>query len=170
MEMKAGPSRKNAILGGIAVGFFILSAGLWWLNHRPAKSTVVEDLYASGERRSRSEVSNDLLNGLSEGWYTNGQLQVTEHYVDGVSHGLRTKWYASGKKKSEAQIANGQINGTYTRWYEEGGLAEQATFKQGVPDGKSMAYYPSGCLKAEVLMAEGKPAEQTFWKDGERKP
>jgi antitoxin component YwqK of YwqJK toxin-antitoxin module len=142
----------------------------WWVGHRlEAKPDVVETFYASGERMSRSEISGDLLNGLSHGWYTNGQLQVTEYYVDGISHGLRTKWYASGIKKSEAHIAHGQLHGTFTRWYENGQLAECAEFNQGMPHGKSTASYPSGFLNADVERKIGEAIKKTFWNDGEYK-
>src|SRR6266511_3157124 len=40
---------------------------------------------ADGSLRSRSSVVNGLLHGLSQGWYTNGQLQVTEQFKEGVS-------------------------------------------------------------------------------------
>ena len=38
------------------------------------------DRYASGQLRSRSAISNGLFHGLSQGWHTNGQIQVTEHF------------------------------------------------------------------------------------------
>lgn len=125
--------------------------------------------FPNGTLRSRSAVSNGLLQGLSEGWYTNAQLQISEHFKDGVSHGLRTKWYASGKKQSEAAIVDGKLHGTFRKWHENEALSEQAEFVQDRPEGLSMSYYPSGYLKARVLMREGKAVEQTFWKDGEKK-
>src|SRR3954464_15506024 len=42
--------------------------------------------YADGSLLSRSVISNGLLNGVSESWYTNGQRQVREHFKDGISH------------------------------------------------------------------------------------
>ena len=122
-----------------------------------------------GSFRSRTSVSNGLLNGISQGWFTNGHLQVSENFKDGVSHGVRTKWYADGQKQSEASIVDGEIQGTFRRWHPNGVLAEQAEFVANKPAGTSVAYFPSGCLKARVVMKDGKPAEQTFWKDGEKK-
>jgi antitoxin component YwqK of YwqJK toxin-antitoxin module len=124
---------------------------------------------ASGALRSRSAISNGLLHGLSEGWYTNGQLQVTEHFREGVSHGLRTKWAASGAKISEASIVDGKLHGTFRRWHENGVLSEQVEFVAGQPQGTSLAYFPSGFLKARVTLLDGKPADQAFWRDGEVK-
>src|SRR5689334_3873751 len=41
---------------------------------------IVLEYYGGGQLKSRSCVSNGLLEGLSEGWYTNSVLQVTEHF------------------------------------------------------------------------------------------
>jgi len=119
--------------------------------------------------RSRTAVSNGLLQGLSEGWHTNGQLQVTEYFKEGVSHGLRTKWYPSGAKLSEGEIVDGKFHGTFRRWTETGSLAEQVEFTDGQPDGLSLAYYPSGFLKARIFMDKGKVLEKNYWPDGEQK-
>ena len=125
--------------------------------------------HASGALRSRSVISNGLLHGISEGWYTNGQRQVTEHFKEGVSHGVRTKWSASGAKTSEASIVDGKLHGTFRRWHENGTLSEQVEFFEDQPQGTSLAYFPSGYLKARVVLRDGRPEQQTFWKDGELK-
>ena len=122
-----------------------------------------------GILRSRSAVTNGLLHGLSEGWHTNGQLQVTEHFKEGTSHGVRTKWHPNGKKLSEGGIVDGKFNGTFRRWSESGSLAEQIEFASGQPHGLSLAWYPSGFLKARATMDQGKVVEQKLWKDGESK-
>ncbi|MBM3845994.1 MAG: toxin-antitoxin system YwqK family antitoxin [Verrucomicrobia bacterium] len=124
---------------------------------------------ANGALRSRSAVSNGLLHGLSEGWYTNAQIQVSEHFKEGVSHGVRTKWYASGAKQSEASIVDGKLHGTFRKWHENQVLSEQVEFVNDQPEGLSLAYFPSGYLKARVTLRNGQPTEQTFWKDGEKK-
>lgn len=135
----------------------------------PFSGTMVEH-YPDGVLRSRSAVVDGLLHGVSEGWYTNAQLQVAEHFQRGVSHGLRTKWYPDGAKQSEAQIADGKLNGTFRRWHENGALSEQAEFVAGQPEGISLAYFQSGSLKARVIMKAGQSIEQQFWKDGQRGP
>jgi antitoxin component YwqK of YwqJK toxin-antitoxin module len=132
-------------------------------------SGLMLEHYAEGSLRSRSAVTNGLLHGLSQGWFTNGQMQISENFKEGVSHGLRTKWYADGAKQSEASIVAGKIHGSFRRWHPNGALAEQAEFVMDQPEGPSVAYFPSGYLKARVVMKDGKPVEQTFWKDGERK-
>lgn len=124
---------------------------------------------ADGALRSRSSVSNGLLHGISEGWHTNGQLQVTENFKEGVSHGLRTKWHPNGTRLSEAVIVDGKLHGPFRRWSESGAPAERAEFVSGQPNGIAVAYFASGFLKTRAKMKDGKVLEQTSWKDGEHR-
>lgn len=163
--------KKILVLCSVLIGTaFAVFWGIISKSEYYSGKLVQEEFYLSGALRARTQVSEGIPDGLSEGWYTNGQLQVTEHYVDGISHGLRNKWYFSGEKKSEAEIVNGQIHGRFRRWYKNGQLAEDAGFSNGVPQGISTAFYESGYQKANVSMNNGKVVEQTFWKDGERRP
>lgn len=130
---------------------------------------VVEFFHANGVLKSRSEHKKGRLNGLSQGWYPNGQLQVEEYFKEGVSHGLKVNWYADGVKKSEAHISEGQLNGIYKRWHQNGILAAEVIYNKGVPHGKSRAFYPSGYLKAEIELEAGEVFKETRWKDGEVK-
>ena len=130
-------------------------------------SGIVFETYDGEKMKSRSTVLNGLLHGLSQGWWTNGVLQVTETFSNGVSHGVRTKFHPDGRKLSEVSIANGKLEGLFQRWHENGTLAEQVVLTHGVPDGESLAYHPDGSLKARVRLAQGKVIEQTFWSPGE---
>src|SRR5262245_22096870 len=125
------------------------------------------DTYADGELKSRSAVCNGLLHGLSQGWHTNGQQQVEEHFVAGTSHGLRTKWHANGQKLSEVNIVNGKLQGTFRSWHENGEPSEEVEFKDGQPNGVSKSYFASGFLKSKVTLRNGKVVEQQFWTDGQ---
>jgi antitoxin component YwqK of YwqJK toxin-antitoxin module len=122
---------------------------------------------STGTPRSRSQIKDGVLNGVSEGWYTNGQIQVREHYVQGVADGVRVKWHANGATQSVATIANGKLTGRFLRWHDDGSLAEEVAMLDGQPDGLSRAYYPSGFVKAEVQLKAGQVVEKKFWKDGE---
>ena len=130
---------------------------------------VLTEIYPSGGHQYRCGVSNGLIDGLSQGWYTNGQLQVEEHFRAGVSHGLRVKWYGNGAKLSQASIVNGKIEGVFHRWYDNGVLAEEINLRAGNAEGLARAFYPSGCLKAEAQMKDGKPIDQKQWADGENR-
>ena len=148
----------------------LLIDGRW---HRIGQSNAFTgfliDRYGNGTLCSRSAVSNGVLHGISEGWYTNGQRQVSERFVEGVSNGRRTKWYPNGMKLSESEIVAGKFHGTFRRWTESGTLTEQVGFANGHPHGLAMAYFPSGCLKSRATMQEGKVVAQRSWSDGEQK-
>ena len=127
------------------------------------------DYYPDGARLSRSQISNGILNGVCETFYTNSQMQMRENFKQGISDGLREKWHANGVKLSRATIAAGKIMGTFQSWHDNGQLSEQIELKSGQPDGVAWAYYPSGFLKAETKITEGQVRERKSWQDGERK-
>lgn len=124
--------------------------------------------YPDAVLKSRSWVSNGLLNGVSEGWFTNGGLQIREHFADGISEGQVLKWHASGAKLSEGIARRGLLEGVFRRWHENGQLAEEVVLQGGQPEGVARSWFPSGSLKAEVTLKTGQVLTQKFWKDGER--
>lgn len=133
----------------------------------PFTGKVIER-YEDGSLKSCSVVSNGLLSGVSEGWHTNGVMQVREHFSNGISHGVREKWFESGSQLSESTIIEGKIEGTFWKWHENGHLAERIEMKQGEPDGVAQAFYPSGFLKTEANMRQGSLIQSKSWQDGEK--
>lgn len=145
--------------------------GRWYRNGEASPFTgCMVDYYPGGTLLARSQISNGLLNGMSETWYTNGQMQMREHFKKGVSQGLREKWHENGTKLSQAMIVEGKVTGTFRSWYDNGQLSEQIEMKLGKADGVAWAYYPSGFLKAETTVTDGQVLARQTWKDGERKP
>jgi antitoxin component YwqK of YwqJK toxin-antitoxin module len=134
----------------------------------PFTGHMVEN-YPSGQLKSKSSVIDGVLNGPSEGWHTNGQMQVREIFKNGISDGVRKTWFENGKQATETTIVNGKLNGPFRKWHENGQLAEQMDMKDGQADGIALSYFPSGFLKARVRLEAGKVLEQKFWKDGEQK-
>jgi len=121
--------------------------------------------YGNGVLRSRSFVSNGVLEGLSEGWHTNGVLQVSEHFVGGRSEGAVTKWSTAGVRISEASTRAGILEGRFQRWHTNGVLAEEMEMLRGQPHGMARSWYPSGNPKAEVQLENGKVVAQRYWDD-----
>jgi antitoxin component YwqK of YwqJK toxin-antitoxin module len=145
------------------------SARLYQISAANPFNGLMVEHYPDGALRSRSAVINGLLHGPSQGWHTNGQLQVTEHFKEGVSHGLRTKWHPNGVKHSEASIVDGKLQGPFRKWHDNGTLAEQVEFAAGQPDGLALAYFQSGFTKTRVRLKDGKVIEQQSWNDSEHK-
>jgi hypothetical protein len=127
------------------------------------------DYGTNGSMRARAGVVDGRLHGLSEGWATNGTLELREYFHRGLPHGPRITWYATGQKRSEGWLVYGQQQGVYRQWTEAGTLAAEAEFKDGRPHGLSRAWHPSGCLKSEALMRHGEIVTRHFYPDGERR-
>lgn len=120
-----------------------------------------------GRTRARSAMVDGRLEGVSEGWYPDGGLQVREFFRAGVSHGVRTKWHPNGQRASEASIVEGKLQGPFRRWHENGQLAERMEMRDGEADGVVESYYPSGFRKVRATVRAGKVIGQDQWADGE---
>jgi len=126
------------------------------------------EYYPGGCVQSRAMVSNGLLEGLSERWHTNGQLEAREYYRTNYSDGPRTKWFPDGKKLSEATIVLGKMQGIFRRWYENGQLAEEIPMRDGKIEGVGRSWYESGFLKAQLKFHNGEMVEAKNWQDGQQ--
>ena len=132
-----------------------------------SKTNQLQQVQDGGSQlKSRSVVRGGKLNGLSEGWYSDGQQQVVEIFVDGKSHGVRVKWHRNGWKSAEDAIENGELNGPCRKWHDNGQLAEEMTMVAGQADGRARSWHPDGSQKAEVLLEKGKVVKQQFWEEG----
>ncbi len=133
----------------------------------PFNGLMVES-FSPGHIRSRSVVSNGLLEGLSEGFYTNGVRQIEEHFQGGVSHGLRTKWHSNGQLMSKAAIVEGELHGLYESWDAAGNRETWIEMSQGKPHGLSVAFFPSGYLKSRVELDHGIVVSRQEWDETDR--
>ncbi|HTG44924.1 MAG TPA: toxin-antitoxin system YwqK family antitoxin [Verrucomicrobiae bacterium] len=164
----ARPPSTRPVLQAFKEELVLREGKLYRTNSTKPFSGFMLERYRERELMSRSAVENGLFHGLSEGFYTNAQVQVREHFVHGFSNGVRTKWYPSGAKWSETQIVNGKLQGSFRRWHETGALAEEVMMEEGQPNGPSISYYPNGSVKAEALLDHGKVRQSKYWKEGER--
>jgi antitoxin component YwqK of YwqJK toxin-antitoxin module len=163
------PTQITAPAREIARRDLVQIDGRWFqTGHTNPFTGIMVDRYPDGSPLSRCDISNGLLNGLSETWYTNGQIQVREHFKSGISHGLREKWHENGARLSQATIVEGKVTGTFQSWHDNGQLSEQIEMKLGKADGIAWAYYPSGFVKAETTVQDGQILNRKSWEDGER--
>jgi antitoxin component YwqK of YwqJK toxin-antitoxin module len=125
------------------------------------------ETYPDGSLKSRATLYGGLLEGLSEGWQTNGVLQITETFHENLSDGVRTKWCLSGAKLSESTLVQGKMQGVFHGWHENGQLAEEIMLKDDQPIGEARAWYPSGFLKAVIGTNSSGQREHKTWGDGE---
>ncbi len=120
-------------------------------------SGILVDYYPSGALRSRTSIQEGRIDGLSRGFYENGQLQIEERFRAGVSHGLRTKWRADGSKLSAGKIVNGVFDGKFVKWHPNGTISQEISMKEGQAHGVSKSWDEEGGLLSEVSMTQGVP-------------
>jgi antitoxin component YwqK of YwqJK toxin-antitoxin module len=101
--------------------------------------------------------------GTSRGWHLNGQLEVEEHFVHGVSEGIRTRWHANGQKRNEASIKEGELNGSFTEWHENGQLSLRMDMVKGKGEGLCEAWHPDGKPKSKVTLKNGEPVKTEYF-------
>ena len=109
--------------------------------------------------------------GISRGWYPNGNLKSEQTYKDGKqdglwieyreagmkgiegtykngkADGLWTEWHGDGKKWKEITWKNGKLDGLYTGWYWNGQKSKEGTYKNDFPDGLWTYYNEDGSIK-----------------------
>lgn len=125
---------------------------------------VALESYRSGGRKAVTEIQNGVAHGLSEGFYTNGVLQIREMYQHGVLHGERSKFWSNGNLKSQGRAVDGAWEGVFRKWHESGGLAQELTMKRGAIHGWVRAWDASGALLSETNVVATVPGErQVAW-------
>lgn len=180
--------RTLSLLLGIVLGAATIGIALWkrpraepvQLELTRGELTLREDrLYAAGQderftgklienfspkhRKLEIDLKDGKADGFSRGWYEDGQLEVEEHFAQGISNGMRTRWHGNGTMKSTAQIVKGQMEGPYVEWHENGVKAVEMTMHGGHPDGMVRAWHPNGERMSETTFAGGKIATREFW-------
>lgn len=108
------------------------------------------------------------------GWFSNGQQEYEEDWLNGKQHGLEAWWDDQGQKTEERNWKNGYLHGRYARWYSNGQLAEEVfyqryhlhgahsvwgrdgrqrartEYRDGLREGQFIAWYPNGAKRCEA--------------------
>lgn len=124
---------------------------------------LVKDFRRDGSLLSCSFMVEGRFHGVSEGYHTNGVLQVSEHYQSGLSHGKRTTWYANGSTQTVAHLSDGMINGDFLRFHENGTLAEKVPMLDGKPHGLAQAWFTNGEIKSSVQLNLGNVVKADYY-------
>ena len=95
--------------------------------------------------------------GVSKGWFPNGQIKNIRTFKDGDLNGLYTIWYenGNGQKRYEGTFKDGKEDGLYTNWYDNGQKKREATYKDGKENGKWIYWYKNGQKKYETTYKNG---------------
>ena len=69
-----------------------------------------------------------MADGVSRGWFPNGNLKSEWTWKDGKANGVYTQWHMNGQKKLEGTFKNGVFHGKWTEWYENGQKRNEVTY------------------------------------------
>ncbi len=95
----------------------------WKGTSDPFDGLLVERYPESDGLKSRTTFMAGLMHDVSEGFFTNSQIQVREFFTNGVSHGIRTKWRSDGTLLSEGTIVAGEFHGAFRKFYTNGNVS-----------------------------------------------
>ena len=94
--------------------------------------------------------------GVSKGWWPNGQLKQYITWKNEQWHGIYTEWHEeTGNKDVERHYNEGKVEGLYTRWHDNGIKSEEGNYLNGEKDEKWTEWYSNGDKNFEVFYKEG---------------
>ncbi len=98
----------------------------------PLDGGVTLDIHEGEGLRWEWYYKEGAIDGVSMGWYPNGQLKQERHRKNGKLHGLWTEWFDNGNKKFEGNYKVGKRDGVFTQWHVNGSdIFERIIFKNG---------------------------------------
>lgn len=150
------PGLSEAGVETVGRNRLVLREGRWMkTDETNAFTGMIVEFYPDGTLQSRSAVSNGVLHGVSEGWWTNAVLAVRETFREGRSHGTRTKWDIEGRRIAEADIRDGQIDGFHREWHTNGQLAVEVSMAGGKAHGLARKWSLEGQLAGQWVLSNG---------------
>ena len=111
-----------------------------------------------------------MADGVSKGWFPNGQLKQYRIWKNGVQDGIWTEYYGNGQKKQEGTYKDGKKDGLWTSWYYNGQKSE-GTYKDGNRDGLFTTWYMNGQKDYEGTYKDGKEdvLHTKWYENGQKK-
>ncbi len=103
--------------------------------------------------------------GISMTYFSSGELETEEHYIDGKLDGIRTIFFKSGNKEIIENYKNHVIDGPYQVFYESGKLSVEVNYIDGKMEGILKRYFETGDLMEEITMsnnAENGPFKEYY--------
>lgn len=157
---------KDNLLEGTAKKFFYGTNPASVIDYKQGKINGKKKIYyenAPGKLTEESEFTDDVKNGISNFYSSNGDPIAEYVYRNGLLEGVQKTYYPGKKLMSEQMYEHNVETGLYKEYYENGKVKEEGNYKNGVKDGKWSEYTEEGKLKADGVYVndqkEGKWSE-----------
>jgi antitoxin component YwqK of YwqJK toxin-antitoxin module len=118
----------------------------YWYNYTgddPGEPTLDPDK-GDGLRYEWEYKDGKRADGVTKGWWPNGELKHTWTYKDGKKNGVSTEYFDNGQKRREGSHKDDERDGFWTVWYENGQKWREGYWKDGARDGKWTFWSPDG--------------------------
>jgi len=104
--------------------------------------------YPDGSIEEISHYDHGQTNGLTDGWFKNGNLNYHENYSKDLLEGVSKVYYYNGNIKSELFYKSGKKNGEVRDYYNSGLLQSVENYIDGKKEGASTNYFQNGMIES----------------------
>ena len=94
------------------------------------------------------------LEGISLGYYDNGNKKYQRFYNKGKKTGKHIGWFESGQKKFEYFFKGGLSEKKHIRWYDNGMVYSEINYLNGKPFGSTKVWRKDGKLRSNFVVRE----------------
>ncbi|MBL0356003.1 MAG: tetratricopeptide repeat protein [Chitinophagaceae bacterium] len=125
-------------------------------NEKEKKTGEWVYFYKNGQLKQKTNLKEDIEEGLSEGWFDNGNKWFTENYVDGKLEGLNNIYYYNGLLKSSVNYKAGQKEGIQKNYSSSGSLTGTQNYVNDKKDGEGITYFSNGKIQDQLNYKDDK--------------
>jgi uncharacterized protein len=124
--------------------------------------------HSNGQLKEKTVYKNDMAEGLSEGWFKNGNKWFLESFTNGKMEGIQTIYYYNGNLKSIIQYKGGEKNGTEKLYNISGILTGTQEYTKDKLNGMGISLYANGAVKDQATYKDDKAqgSYKSFYENG----
>lgn len=140
-------------------------------NEEEQKMGIWEFYYANGQLKQKTNYKNDVEEGLSEGWFDNGNKWYSESFVAGKLEGTGTVYYYNGLLKNVIEFKAGEKNGLQKNYNSSGDLYSTQNFIADKLNGEIITYFSDGIIDDRLNYKDDKAVGtyKSYHKNGKLK-
>jgi len=128
--------------------------GAWLFNGMPFNGYIEEK---DGKAvTSKLPIINGKENGLAFGWYANGKLKYSRHFLNGNRDGIHKGWYENGILAFEYFFKNDKYEGEQKTFFKNGNKWQILNYVNGYEEGKQKMWNISGKAVNNFTVKNGK--------------
>lgn len=106
--------------------------------------------FPNGRKQQECEYKNNILHGVFQEWYENGQPKLRQSRYEGLFDGPVKTWKQDGTIELEAQYSKGEKHGYFITYFDNGQMIRKDLYEHGIliegqcfnRDGTFAEYFP----------------------------